>query len=58
MARTYVYIDGFNLYYRLLKKAPQYRWLDIAKSQHFFGTSVQDIWLRHNSWTSWGARTS
>jgi uncharacterized LabA/DUF88 family protein len=31
MQRTYVYIDGFNLYYRLLKKAPQYRWLDIAK---------------------------
>ena len=30
MARTYVYIDGFNLYYRLLKKAPQYRWLNIA----------------------------
>lgn len=31
MQKTYVYIDGFNLYYRLLKKAPQYRWLDIAK---------------------------
>ncbi len=26
--RTIVYIDGFNLYYRLLKKSPQYKWLN------------------------------
>lgn len=31
MARTYIYIDGFNLYYRLLKKSPEYRWLNIAE---------------------------
>ena len=24
-----IYIDGFNLYYRLLKKYPQYRWLNV-----------------------------
>jgi uncharacterized LabA/DUF88 family protein len=27
--KTNVYIDGFNLYYRLLKKNPQYKWLDL-----------------------------
>ena len=27
--RTIVYVDGFNLYYRALKKRPQYRWLDL-----------------------------
>ena len=27
--RTIVYIDGFNLYYRALKKRPQYRWLNL-----------------------------
>ncbi len=26
--RTFVYVDGFNLYYRALRKTP-YRWLDI-----------------------------
>lgn len=26
---TIVYIDGFNLYYRALKKNPQYKWLDL-----------------------------
>lgn len=28
--RTYVYIDGFNLYYRALRKTP-YKWLDLKK---------------------------
>ncbi len=28
---TNVYIDGFNLYYRALKRFPQYKWLDLAK---------------------------
>ena len=28
MARTIVYIDGFNLYYRALKGTPD-KWLDI-----------------------------
>ncbi len=27
--RTYVYIDGFNLYYGLLKKHPETKWLDL-----------------------------
>lgn len=29
--RTYVYIDGFNLYYRLLKSDRYFRWLDLEK---------------------------
>jgi len=28
--KTYVYIDGFNLYYGALRKTP-YKWLDLAK---------------------------
>ena len=28
--RTYIYIDGFNLYYRALKNTP-YKWLDLKK---------------------------
>ena len=27
--KTVIYIDGFNLYYRLLKRSPQYKWLNI-----------------------------
>jgi len=27
--RTNIYIDGFNLYYRLLKENPQCKWLDL-----------------------------
>ena len=27
--RTFVYIDGFNLYYRLLKAQPALKWLDL-----------------------------
>ena len=30
MARTYVYINGFNLYYGSLKRTP-YKWLDVGK---------------------------
>ena len=29
MAKTYVYIDGFNLYYGCLKRTP-YKWLNVA----------------------------
>jgi len=29
MARVYVYVDGFNLYYRALKGTP-YKWLDLG----------------------------
>ena len=28
--RTLVYVDGFNLYFGCLKRAPRYRWLDVA----------------------------
>lgn len=28
--RTFVYVDGFNLYYGALKRTP-YRWLDVAR---------------------------
>src|SRR6476646_7301355 len=30
MAKVIVYIDGFNLYYRALKK-PEHKWLDVQK---------------------------
>ncbi|KAB0669033.1 NYN domain-containing protein [Oryzomonas sagensis] len=30
MVRTYVYIDGFNLYHRLLYNSP-YKWLDVKR---------------------------
>jgi len=30
MIKTYVYVDGFNLYYGALKGTP-YRWLDLAE---------------------------
>ncbi len=33
MARTIVYIDGFNLYYRALKGTP-HKWLDIEAMSH------------------------
>lgn len=27
--KTYVYVDGFNLYYRILKDNPKYKWINI-----------------------------
>jgi hypothetical protein len=27
--RTFIYIDGFNLYYRLLKDTPSFKWLNL-----------------------------
>ncbi|NVK32979.1 MAG: NYN domain-containing protein [Rhodobacteraceae bacterium] len=27
--RTVIYIDGFNLYYRMLKRAPEYKWINL-----------------------------
>lgn len=29
--KTHIYIDGFNLYYRMLKANPHYRWLNIVQ---------------------------
>ena len=31
MKRTIVYVDGFNLYYGLLRQNPKYKWLDLWK---------------------------
>ena len=28
--RTYIYVDGFNLYYRSLKQTP-FKWLDLSR---------------------------
>lgn len=28
--RTFVYVDGFNLYYRALKHRPRYKWLNVV----------------------------
>lgn len=29
--RTIVYVDGFNLYYRALKRSPEHKWLNIKR---------------------------
>jgi hypothetical protein len=44
MARTNVYVDGFNLYYGALKGTP-YRWLDLAKLCEIMlpGDTIQSI---------------
>ncbi len=40
--KTYVYIDGFNLYYGLLRDKPQFKWLDLfAFSQNVLGHQYQ-----------------
>ncbi|MBX9772179.1 MAG: hypothetical protein K2X29_12455, partial [Candidatus Obscuribacterales bacterium] len=36
MSRAIVYIDGFNLYYRMLRNSP-HKWLDISS---YFGAAV------------------
>ena len=42
MKKTIVYIDGFNLYYRL--KKPPYKWLDIQKlSKSYLNPEQHDI---------------
>lgn len=33
--KTYVYVDGFNLFYEALRRMP-YRWLDLAKLCHLY----------------------
>jgi hypothetical protein len=32
--KTYIYVDGFNLYYRAVKRTP-YKWLDIDALSRF-----------------------
>lgn len=55
-ARTYVYIDGFNLYYRAVKGTP-YRWLDLkAMVCHLLGPqndvkSIISLPLSAAAWT-------
>jgi hypothetical protein len=44
--RCFVYIDGFNLYYGVVKKHPEWKWLDIGK---FFKSlrPFQDVFVRY-----------
>jgi uncharacterized LabA/DUF88 family protein len=44
--RTYIYIDGFNLYYGCLKGTP-YRWLDIDRLCHVLLTQSQILQIRY-----------
>jgi len=40
--RTIAYVDGFNLYFRLLEKRPALKWLNIKKlvESQFYTTNV------------------
>jgi len=52
--RTIVYIDGFNLYYRLLRDNPKFKWLDLkALSVALLQAQNQIRWVRY-----YAARTS
>jgi uncharacterized LabA/DUF88 family protein len=46
MNRTFVYIDGFNLYYGCLKETP-YRWLDLSKLIANYYKSAQVIKIKY-----------
>ena len=41
--RTIVYIDGFNLYYGLLRSSPAYKWLDLRKLSEMLVASENEI---------------
>lgn len=46
--RTIIYVDGFNLYFRMLKKLPATRWVDIvALSQRLLKPSNNIITVRY-----------
>jgi uncharacterized LabA/DUF88 family protein len=46
--RTIIYVDGFNLYYRLLQKRPHLKWLDIkALAQKVLGVRHKIISVRY-----------
>lgn len=46
--RTIVYIDGFNLYYRLLQKRPHLKWLNVALlAQHVLGPQNEIVKVRY-----------
>jgi 5'-3' exonuclease len=40
--RTYIYVDGFNLYYRSLKNTP-YKWLDLKALFRYLLDPKNDI---------------
>ena len=41
--RTMVYVDGFNLYYGLLRQDPAYKWLDLWKFSRSLVSPENDI---------------
>lgn len=41
--RTFVYVDGFNLYYRLLKPNPQFKWLNLMALAQQVLDDVNDV---------------
>jgi uncharacterized LabA/DUF88 family protein len=49
--RTIVYIDGFNLYYRLLKERPQYKWLNPLMLARNMLSDAHDV-VRINYYTA------
>lgn len=47
MLKTIVYIDGFNLYYGLLRRSP-YKWLDVVKLfDHVLDQNAQIVQVRY-----------
>ncbi len=60
--RTVVYVDGFNLYFRLLEKRPQFKWLDLkALAQRSLSPANQITGIRYytarvsgnDTWRHW-----
>ena len=48
MMRTIVYVDGFNLYFRLLEKRPSFKWLDIkALAQRVLSPANRIVGVRY-----------
>ncbi|MFT8555425.1 MAG: NYN domain-containing protein [Zymomonas mobilis] len=39
--KTFVYVDGFNLYYRLLKRNPEFKWLNLNQLAHILLPNAQ-----------------
>ena len=44
--KTYIYVDGFNLYYGAVRNTP-YKWLDIGKLCHILLPSDQIISIKY-----------
>ena len=49
--RTIVYVDAFNLYFRLLAKQPKYKWLDVAELARQV-LSPKNVLIRVNYYTA------